>query len=71
MSVFIGFSLQLEFRSLHESMDLQTNSGHLMELKENDVGQEFKSGSYNLHDSSIVNSWTLVVCFCSPLKWKL
>jgi hypothetical protein len=28
-----------------------------MELKENDVGQDLKYGSYNLHDNSIVNSW--------------
>jgi len=68
VSVFIGFSLHLEFRSLHESMDSQKNLGHLMELRENDVGQELKSGSYNLHDSSIINCWTLVVCLYSPLR---
>jgi hypothetical protein len=42
-----------------------------MKLRENDVGQELKFGSYNLHDSSIINSWTFVVCFCSPLRCRL
>jgi len=61
VSVFTGFSFQLESRSLHESMDSQKNLGHLKELKENDVGQELKFGNYNLHDSSIIKCWTLVV----------
>jgi hypothetical protein len=51
VSMFTGFALQLGPRSLHESMDLQTNSRHTMELRENNIGQKLKFGSYNLQDS--------------------
>jgi hypothetical protein len=40
-----------------------------MELTKNDVCWEFESRNYNLHHSWIVNSWSLLVCFCSPLSY--
>jgi hypothetical protein len=71
VSLFTGFAFQLDPRSLHESMDLQTNSRRMMELRENNIGQKLEFGSCNLHDNWIVDFWTLVVCFCSPLKCTL
>jgi hypothetical protein len=51
VSLFTGFAIQLDPKSLHESMDLQTNSRRMMELRENNIGQELEFGSCNLHDS--------------------
>jgi hypothetical protein len=51
VSLFTSFNLQLELGSLHEFMDFDTNFRRSMELRENDIGQEFEFGNCNLHDS--------------------